>query len=185
MANEIWLFIAFLAMIGIIILYFLNKITTQKESLNKPDENYQTGKEFEEYTLSLFSEKLFAINNWTRDNSKTLGRRVETDSDPDFTFRHKRTDQLISVECKYRSFYTDGKVKFAEQWKIDHYINYAKENNRPTFLILGLGGEPDNPDRLFCVPIEKAKYPELYLSMLEKYECELGENFKWINNDLF
>ena len=161
-----------------------NRIEKSKSIKSNSEKNYEKGLAFEKYVVNLFSEDEFTFTNCTSDKSHRFERRVESDSDPDLTFRYKRTGQLISAECKFRSFYEDGKVTFAPQWKINHYINYAKKNRIPTYLILGLGGEPDNPDRLFCVPIEKAKYTELYLSLLEKYECEPDTCLEWINNSL-
>jgi hypothetical protein len=44
--------------------------------------------------------------------------------------------------------------------------------NIPVFIVIGLAGKPNNPEFVFCLPLEEAKYPELFPSILDKYERE-------------
>lgn len=41
--------------------------------------------------------------------------------------------------------------------------------NIPVFAVIGLSGTPSHPENVFCLPLEVAKYPEIYRSILEKY----------------
>ncbi len=54
----------------------------------------------------------------------------------------------------------------------------------PFFVILGLGGTPDRPEKMFCVPIQEAKYPALYSSVLTKFSHETGKDFLWDEHTL-
>ena len=67
--------------------------------------------------------------------------------------------------------------------KIKQYNEYSKRNDIPVFIVVGLGGEPDNPGGLFCIPLEEAKYPNLFTNVLEKYEGKTeNPSFFWNGN---
>lgn len=51
-------------------------------------------------------------------------------------------------------------------------------------MVIGVGGEPNNPAKMYCLPLNEAKYPELFPSYLEKYEREPDKLFFWKNNKL-
>ncbi|MCX6685730.1 MAG: hypothetical protein NTV10_03630 [Methanoregula sp.] len=46
--------------------------------------------------------------------------------------------------------------------------------------MIGLAGKPSKPEYMFCLPLEVAKYPELFPSVLDKYEREYTDKpFFW------
>ncbi|VVB54271.1 Uncharacterised protein [uncultured archaeon] len=148
------------------------------------DENYTKGVDFEKYVVSLFSKEHFKINDWTRDNSKNLDQRVESDSNPDLTIRYLNTNELFSIECKFRSYALNNNITWARPDQIMNYQRYEHENKIPTFLVIGLGGIPDDPKRMFCLPISKARYTNLFMSYLENYERPPYRMFFWKNRTL-
>lgn len=142
--------------------------------------NYQKGISFEEYVIKMFDQKYFAVHDWTRDISgKTHGIVVESDSNPDLVMRYKPKDQYFAVECKYRSQLYKGKLEWTTSKKLFGYKAYMKRLNIPTFIVIGLGGIPTVPERMFCIPLQSAVYPALYPSIFEKYERNLEKNFFW------
>ncbi len=160
----------------------LNKIGKAFDALKEEEnENYDKGVKFEKYVISLFSPKYFSIADWTRDSSGKHNIRVESDSNPDLTIRYLLTKEKFSVECKYRSNLYEGKLRWTYGQKIEDYRQYAQENDIPTFIAIGLGGYPDEPKRMFCIPLEEAKYPELYPSIYERYERNPRKQFFWKN----
>ena len=49
--------------------------------------------------------------------------------------------------------------------QLSNYLEYSKSNNFPTFVILGVGGEPSAPESIYIIPLErleklKGKYEE-------------------------
>ena len=137
------------------------------------------GNEFEKYVANIFNLKsnYFAISNWNTDLSdKRAGISVESDHNPDFLIRYKPTNEQFAVECKWRAstYYNqeirDITIKWAESYQIKNYQKYSKEHNVPVFVVIGLAGKPGNPEMTFCLPLEVAKYPEIFPSVLEKYE---------------
>jgi hypothetical protein len=147
-----------------------------------PDErqvSMDKGHEFEKFVANLFEQKddYFAISHWTTDHSdKRAGIRVESDSNPDFLIRYKPKNHSFAVECKWRANLCynpklrDYVIKWAEPYQIKNYQQYSKQNNIPVFIALGLAGIPSDPEFMFCLPLEEAKYPEIFPSILDKYE---------------
>ena len=153
-------------------------------SVNNNEENYEKGIIFEKYVVNLFDQTYFNVSDWTRDNSKHLNRKVESDQNPDITMRYIPTNELFSIECKFRSSTYDDKVSWARDDQIKNYLSYSIKNKRPVFVVIGLGGSSDNPNRMFCVPIAEAKYPDLFISMLRKYERSPSQKFFWKHGNL-
>jgi hypothetical protein len=58
-------------------------------------------------------------------------------------------------------------------------MRHALEKKVPCFIVIGLGGSPGYPNSLYCIPIEKAKYPELYTKVVMNYYHRPGTPFKW------
>lgn len=159
-------------------------IKSNDSSLNNNEENHNKGVIFEQYVLNLFAPSFFSLYDCTRDNSKHFNRKVESDQNPDITMRYIPKNELFSIECKFRSGAYDDKVSWARYDQIINYLSYAAQNKRPVFVVIGLGGRPDNPNRMFCIPIEDAKYPELFISRLRKYERKPSDKFFWKEGNL-
>jgi len=115
---------------------------------------YGKGYSFEYYIASLFPAGSWTVMDKTRDFSKALKRSVESDSNPDFTFRHIKTGKVFAVECKYRSYFFKGGIDWDKR-KGDNYRIYGKSRGIPVFVAIGVGGNPKNPLELFFVPLEK------------------------------
>ncbi len=127
----------------------------------------QKGASFEGYV-----EKLFARNEWKIEQDNTfrkLNRWVESYSNPDFVFVHRRTGRRLAIECKYKLKEYDP-IIWAYENQIENYQNFSKKQNIPVFVILGIGGKPTNPKRVFLVPLNQIKYPDVKIDYLEKFE---------------
>ncbi|NMC27825.1 MAG: hypothetical protein GYA42_06715 [Syntrophomonadaceae bacterium] len=161
---------------------------------DEQQEQYGKGKAFEQYVAGLFNLKreYFAIHEWTRDNSeKREGIFVETDANPDFVIRYKPTNEMFAVECKWRanpvksSKINDWVIRWSRPDQIRRYQEFARKKNIPVFVMIGLSGTPAHPDFTFCVPLEVAKYPEIFPSILDKYErIPPNKPFFWKNGML-
>lgn len=75
-------------------------------------------------------------------------------------------------------------LKWSYSEQIKRYKQFSQERKIPVFIVIGLGGEPDEPEYMFCIPLEEAKYPELFTSILEKFERPSDRNFFWKNRKL-
>lgn len=151
------------------------------------DDCTEKGDDFERCVADLFDERYFSIVEWTSDISRKHDRFVESDTDPDLVmrYRHKGRNELFYVECKFRSGLYQGKLHWSDQGQLERYRNYARERELPFFVVIGLGGSPLYPERMFCIPLEEARYPALYPSVFERFERDPEKMFFWKNNELF
>jgi hypothetical protein len=118
------------------------------------------------------------------EENENYDKGVESDSNPDLTIRYKPTDEKFAIECKFRSNLYKNKLCWTTYGKLKQYNVFAYENAIPTFIVIGFRGEPHNPERMFCMPIEEVKYPELYPSVFEKFERNPDKRFFWKNGIL-
>jgi hypothetical protein len=105
--------------------------------------------------------------------------------DPDFIMRYIPTYKLFCVECKFRSCLYDYKLEWSNPQQLKRYQDFSDENDLPFFVVIGLGGDPSYPDRMFCIPLEEAKYPGLYPSIFEEFERDPDKNFFWKDGLLY
>lgn len=128
------------------------------------------GDMFEQYVVDLFNKSHFNVVEWTTDMMRKHNRYVESDSNPDLTMRHKTTDMVFSVECKFRSNLYKGALSWSNWKQLRRYKSYSFDNEVPLFVVIGLGGSLQCPNRMFCIPIEDMEYPSLYPKIFEEYE---------------
>lgn len=166
---------------------FLDKLSKVIDVLTEPETDEAVGKghEFEKYVLDLFEKDDFAYVTVTSDYASKSGAFVESSMNPDLVIRCKKSKQKFAVECKFRSNLYWNKERKAEmlQWsspaQMRRYREYQKEEGIPVFVVIGLGGFPDDPEYMFCLPLNEAKYADLFPSFLEKYERKPTKAFKW------
>ena len=116
-------------------------------------EDVLKGREFEDYVLELFrlhDENGFFLKEWQGD--KTLGDICpESNRHPDFVFDYQ--GKGFAVECKWREKLPhDLSRDILPEEKVFIYQQFSVERNIPVFIVLGVGGEPSNPELLYNNP---------------------------------
>ncbi|HEY3363134.1 MAG TPA: hypothetical protein VGK06_15290 [Methanosarcina sp.] len=162
--------------------YYSEEQLSPEDYQTEPDiesENVEKGNKFERYVVDKFDDKLFSIVEWTTDMCRKHNRFIESDCNPDLVIRDRKTNEIFCVECKYRSRLVDGFFNWSYLDQIDRYFSYSRDRNIPFYIVLGLGGSPDSPIELFCVPLEEAKNPQIHIDMLRKYYHDLEKDFVW------
>jgi hypothetical protein len=131
---------------------------------------YKKGTRFEQYVATLFPEPEFVIHDRTRDISKFLNRRVESDAHPDFVFRNLKTNKLFAVECKWRGRLAQGSSGDLGIWwdlhQWERYRSYARESAIPVFVALGIGGSPEKPSQVYFFKLDQLRYRFLTQALL-------------------
>lgn len=115
------------------------------------------GREFEDYVLEQFdipnNEKLI-LKEWRGDKS-IPGIYPENNSAPDFVFEYD--SQPFAVECKWRSHLPkDLKDDLLPPNRLAIYQQFTEERHMTIFLILGIGGLPNDPDYLYFARLGSA-----------------------------
>jgi hypothetical protein len=124
-------------------------------SITQPEELLK-GREFEDYVLSLFNiqeDGELILQEWQGDKSYGI-IKPENNSNPDFVFRYRQKE--FAVECKWRE-------KLSRDWskdvfparRIENYRHFSEVRHMPVTIILGVGGEPFNPELLYRIPLEE------------------------------
>lgn len=124
-------------------------------SITQP-EVFLKGREFEDYVLELFDlheNSGFVLKEWQGD--KTLGDIwPENNRYPDFVFDYQ--GKGFAVECKWREKLPhDLSRDILPEEKVSIYQQFSAERNIPVFIVLGVGGEPSNPDLLYNIPLSE------------------------------
>ena len=124
-------------------------------SITQPEELLK-GREFEDYVLSLFNlqegDELI-LQEWQGDKSYGM-IQPQNNSNPDFVFRYRQNE--FAVECKWREKLSRdwGKDLFPTR-RIENYKHFSEVRHMPVTIILGVGGEPCNPELLYKIPLEE------------------------------
>ena len=124
-------------------------------SITQPEELLK-GREFEDFVLSLFNIQEggeIVLQEWQGD--KSFGMiQPENNSNPDLVFRYRQNE--FAVECKWRE-------KLSRDWskdvfptrKIENYKHFSEVRHMPVTIVLGVGGEPSNPELLYIIPLDR------------------------------
>lgn len=132
---------------------------------------YWKGTRFEQYVSTLFPEPDFVVVDRTRDVSKFLDRRVESDMHPDFMFRNQKTGKNFAVECKWRGRWAYDKNRelgiWWNRWQGDRYAAYEKESGTPVFVAFGIGGSPERPKEVYFLEANRLHYTFLKQSLIK------------------
>jgi hypothetical protein len=150
------------------------------------EEPFMVGLRFENYVLDLFSEKYFSIVEKTHSAETNQERYVESSMNPDFVFRYIPTNEIFAVECKYRSaLNNEGRLGWSYPDQMKRYQEFSFKRKMPVFIVIGLGGIDIEPEEMFNIPLEEAKYPELYPSVFNRFRRPPNKPFFWKNRQLY
>ena len=132
-------------------------VYTRIRSITFP-EDVLKGREFEDYVLELFNLRAdngFVLKEWRGD--KALGDICpESNRHPDFVFEYQ--GKRLAVECKWRErlLHNIEQDLFSAD-KLSVYQQFSEERKIPVFIVLGVGGEPSNPELLYNIPLQEIK----------------------------
>ena len=130
-------------------------IYTRIKSLTMNDEVLK-GREFEDYVLELFnlpSNDKLTLKEWRGDKSLP-GIYPESNSNPDLVFDYG--GRAFAIECKWRNrMPSDINKDLLPPDRVALYGKYTKEHRLPVYLLLGIGGLPNDPDGLYCLQIRE------------------------------
>ncbi len=142
---------------------------------------HKIGRDFESYVLSLFDPKDWIIVTKTGDFAEKLGRKVESDSNPDLVMKHRTTNKVIAFECKYRSAFKKlnkgERIFWAQEYQIKNYKVYQEKTHVPVIVVIGVGRKSTNPQHLYSPPLYALKYSLASKEYLERFERETKNNF--------
>jgi hypothetical protein len=152
---------------------------------NISDDPFVSGLRFEDYVNDLFSKKYFSIVEKTHSTKTNQDQYVESSMNPDFVYKYMPTGEIFAVECKYRSGLNNGKLSWSNPKQLKRYQDFSYKRKLPVFIVIGLGGYDDEPKEMFNIPLEEAKYPDLYPSVFNRFNRDPNKAFFWKNGELY
>jgi hypothetical protein len=105
--------------------------------------------------------------------------------DPELKYRHLLTGIPFWVTCHYSPEIHYSKVKWCDGFQLDRY-RWFQENIGPetVYVIIGVGGWAREPEYLFCLPLNNARQPSLYMDTLKPFRHEAQLAFKFVDGRL-
>ena len=146
------------------------------------DQYKKSGNDFEKFIVQKFSPKYYKIKEWAGDKY-VEGRYAETSTQPDLLMElnTKGKSHIFAVECKWRKRYGQSGIEFATDDQLERYKKYEKDKGIPVFIAIGIGGEGDNPEQLYVIPLKRLKYRTIGKDYLVQFEKEKGNDFFYDN----
>jgi hypothetical protein len=156
----------------------MNQILTQT-AINKNDllDNYDKGRDFEDYIRRLFNENSFRLKKWRQAQKDIMYSLDHSCPDLELVFAGRRK-YLFAVECKWRKEFRNGKIDWANDYQICSYMNFQNQKRIPVFVAIGIGGEPSYPEKLFVTPLDNiCNYTDVYESQLIPFKRKPTQRF--------
>lgn len=128
---------------------------TKKSSID----SYEKGRLFEEHIISLFNKRHFKVLEWNKAERDSELWTSGNLSDPDLKLMFSRSKNYqFAVECKWRKRFYGEKINWAKPHHIERYIEFARKKRIRVFIVIGIGGTPENPNELYVTPLDYIKY---------------------------
>jgi hypothetical protein len=138
------------------------------------DPTHVAGDAFEKYVVGMFG-KDFHILRWMQEGAG----KEEIDFKPDLEIESVRSKEIFGVECKYRSSHYLGRLSWAKEYQLKKYDRYREKTGYRLFIIIGLGGTPEKPDYMYCIPAWQAAHTMLDADSLKRYRRDPRRKFRW------
>jgi len=145
---------------------------------------FKEGYDFEVYVAnSLFPRPDFDVEYFTTRRDDLAGRYIASALNPDIQIRHKKSDHLFWVECKWRTSQSvrNDKLAILSRAQLERYRSFQeKEGRHKVYVVVGLDGQAYAPSRMFCIPLEGFdNHPWPYMRRLTPFERSPTEPFQY------
>jgi len=154
----------------------IRAITAAINEAFKP-QTHVDGDKFESHVRNMFPEEVWGIKRMTKHYGDAGGRHIEQNKDPDFLFEHKKSKRRVNIECKYRRGLIERKIEWCKYYQFKRYKELDKRH-RNLYIIIGFGGSPTNPDRIFRIPLSELRYYAVYPNSILKYTVSNDHKFR-------
>lgn len=126
----------------------------------------QKGEAFEEYVIKKF--------DLSRKSLSLISRAHLSGDSPDIVISvsYKSKNHRVALESVWRNSLPQNDLEWASDAKIKMLNSYSKKYNAQIFIIIGEGGTPSSPQKLYIVPFSERPYKNLYTSVIKKYQCQ-------------
>lgn len=133
--------------------------------------SFKKGEDFEKFIeFNLFSINLFTLIHRTNNKNQNKERFAENTKLPDFKFRSEKNLTEFYVEAKYRSrLNSNNQLDLMKESQFDRFNAIEYKEKTPIYLLVGLGGEPSDPNKIYLIPLKDFKQGKITELFLEKH----------------
>jgi hypothetical protein len=133
----------------------MNRIITHQPTIpSRKLDSYEKGRLFEEYVISLFNKDSFWLLDWQMSKKRDEYTHLDLNYPDLYLLFAGRKHYRFAVECKFVSVVNhDEQFEWASDGEIKSYRRYQAKFNIPVFIVIGIGGEPSSPEKLFVTPL--------------------------------
>lgn len=129
----------------------------------------EKGNAFEKFIVQKFDQNYFQLLEWQGDKIVN-GIFPKSTMHPDLLVRLKgKEEATFAVECKWRQNYFKGGIEFASDEQVKRYKTFMQEKKIPVFIVVGLGGNAEAPEKVFVIPLERVSSGQIPASDLTEY----------------
>ncbi|MCD1294403.1 hypothetical protein CUJ83_05245 [Methanocella sp. CWC-04] len=153
---------------------------------DRPDETERRNNiKFERLVSGLFSPEHYAI-----ERKPVTPAADQPYRDPDIIIKHKKSNQRFAVVCVFRQDFSQGQsvgsdvIRWSSPNQIKHYQDFQSSKKLPVFVVAGVKGFPDNPEHMYCIPLDSAKTPEIPPSVYGGHRKPVNKPFFYMNGKL-
>ncbi|MEP7259125.1 MAG: hypothetical protein ABI687_12060 [Flavitalea sp.] len=136
---------------------------------------------FEKFIVDKFNLDYFTCIDWKRSKAhKDTLRESTYYPNLEYKYRDKYNSVSFAVECKWQNLFLNDSINWADHHEISTYHQYQNNKRLAIFIVIGVGGSPENPRELFIVPLDKIKPQQVLLtqSFLKPYKkYNIQKNF--------
>jgi hypothetical protein len=140
----------------------------------------EKGDAFEQYIVGRFSSPVFHLIEWRGDKVTAEGKFARASMLPDLEFDLRLANQShrFAVECKWRSnLGPDGELTWCRPEQLTRYQAFEAQRGVPVFVVIGLGGMPQEPHGVFAIPLRDLSSPSLSRPALSRYRHDPAKPF--------
>lgn len=139
------------------------RLEQERREYERKQKPYRIGNDFEDYIIRMFDPLRFELIHRTPTNEDTNGRFVHSMVYPDLRFREISTGKKFWVEVKFRARTEDkGVITWCNDNQLRNYKKTMYESGNPVFIMIGIGGSTQNPNRVYCLNLDRIHYTTLY-----------------------
>ena len=134
---------------------------------------YRLGNAFEDYVAGMFDSEKFELTHRTLTNEDTGGKFVKSMVLPDLGFKEKSTGKRFWVECKFRAKTEDlGDIVWCTDNQLRNYKRTYYKYREPVFIMMGVKGTVLNPNKVYCLNLEKINFTKLFYSTYSNHQVK-------------
>jgi hypothetical protein len=142
---------------------------TNDKRLEQRNQNFlQKGTEFETYVVRRFDPEYFTLIEWRSDKSvDDIFPLMSKFPDLEFYFESNSESKYFAIECKWRETFTKERI-YLDGFQVENYRHYQSVTGNLTFVVLGVGNIPSNPNQVYTIPLD-----EIETDVLHEFEIDI------------